>query len=241
MSLEIFKKRFHKKFDVLMIAHRGASSEAPENTLRAFELAIDAGAEMIELDLRKTVDNHIVIIHDRYTGRVSRVNIDIHKSTLEQVQDVPLRKGLQIPTLDEFFANFKGKVYFNLEIKQYGLESEIYALIDKYKLRNQCVISSFLYRALASYNETKREVLTAFIKMGHTKMIQRAKKIGLDGIHPQFLRVTPDLVSQAHSSNLFVNAWTVNNSKSWTRLIRCGVEGIMTNNPRKLYKFLDSR
>ena len=241
MSLDIFQKRFPKKFDILVIAHRGSSKEARENTLRAFELAVDVGAEMIEFDVHKTVDNHIVINHDRYTGRVSKVNIDIHNSTLKQVREVPLKGGLQIPTLDEFFEHFKGKIYFNIEIKQYGLESEIYTLIDKHKLREQCVISSFLYRILPNYNEMKKETLTALVEIGHTKMIRKARKIGSDGIHPQYLLVTPELVSEAHSNNLFVNAWTTNNPKSWTRLIKCGVDGIMTDKPRELVKFLESR
>ncbi|MHA1111143.1 MAG: glycerophosphodiester phosphodiesterase [Promethearchaeota archaeon] len=241
MSLDIFQKRFQKKFDVMIIAHRGASKEARENTLRAFELAIDAGAEMIEFDVHKTVDNHVVVIHDRYTGRVSKVNIDVHNSTLEQVRDVPLKGGLQIPTLDKFFSHFKGKVYFNIEIKQYGLESEIYALIDKYNLRNQCVISSFLHRILPIYNETKKEVLTALIEIGKIKLVKRAMKMRLDGIHPEYLLVTPELVSNAHSNNLFINTWTTDHLKDWIRLIKCGVDGIMTDKPRELYKFLESR
>ncbi len=241
MSLDIFKKRFQKKFDVLIIAHRGASKEACENTLRAFELAIDAEAEMIELDVHKTVDNQIVVIHDRFTGRVSKKNIDIHNSTLEQVREVPLREGLQIPTLDETLASFKGKVYFNIEMKQSGLESEVYALVDKYNIRNQCVISSFLFRNPRFFEEIKTGVLTASIGIGHKKIIKRTLELGLDGIHPQFLLVTTELVSIAHSSNLFVNTWTANNPISWTRLIKCGVDGIMTNNPRNLYKFLNSR
>jgi glycerophosphoryl diester phosphodiesterase len=239
MSLDIFKKRFQKKFDVLIIAHRGASKDACENTLRAFELAIDAGAEMIELDVHKTSDNHIVIIHDRFTGRVSKVNIDIHHSTLEKVQQIPLRGALHIPTLDEFLASFGGKVYFNIEIKQYGLESEIYALIDKYKLRDQCVISSFLFRLPRLDIKARNEVLTASIGIGQIKMVKRTLKLGLDGIHPEYFFVNRKLVSKAHANNLFVNAWTANNSKSWTKLIKCGVDGIITNNPRKLYKFLD--
>jgi glycerophosphoryl diester phosphodiesterase len=241
MSLDIFKQRFQKKFDVLIIAHRGASKETCENTLRAFELAIDAGAEMIELDVHKTVDNHIVIIHDRFTGRVSKVNIDIHHSTLEQVREVPLRGGLQIPTLEEFLPSFNKNVYLNIELKQSGLESEVYTLIDKYNLRDKCVISSFLFRNPPRYKEPKKEVLTASIGIGQKKMIKKTLKLGLDGVHPQFLVVTPEFVSKAHSSNLFVNTWTANNPKSWIRLIKCGVDGIMTNNPRELCNYLKSR
>ena len=241
MSLDIFKKKFQKKFEILIIGHRGASNEACENTLQAFELAVDGGAEMIELDVHKTIDNHIMVIHDRFTGRVSRMNIDIHRSTLEEAQKVPMRGGLQIPTLDEVLMSFKGKVYFNIEIKQRGIESEIYTLIDRYNLRDQCVISSFLFRLPRLNIKTNNEVLTASIGIDHIKIVKRTLKLGLDGVHPQFLIVTPKLVSKAHSNNLFVNAWTANNPKSWNRLIKCGVDGIMTNNPRKLHKFLKSR
>ena len=97
MSWDHFQKNFQKKFDVMIIAHTGASFEAPGNTIRAFELAVDAGAEMIEFDDHNTIDDHIVVIHDRTTERTSDINIDILTWILLLVyHDYRLESSLQL-------------------------------------------------------------------------------------------------------------------------------------------------
>lgn len=251
MSWDLFQNTFQKKFAVMVIAHRGARYEAPENSLRAFELAIDAGAEMIEFDVHKTIDNHVVVIHDRTTTRTAKMTINVEKSTLEQVRAISSQEESQIPTLEEVFAQFKGKLYFQIEIKQKGMESYILDLIEKYNLHDQCVISSFLHSTLHYFKKSKKKVLLASLeptllhlpiqKLIRKWMVKNTINLELDGFHPNHLMVTPELVSYAHSNNLFVNPWTADTPKYWSYLIKCGVDGIMTNYPRALYKFLESR
>ncbi len=224
----------------MIIGHRGASKEAPENTLRAFELAVDAGAEMIEFDIHKTIDDHIVITHDTNTKRVSDMNINIQSSTLDQVREVPLNGGGQIPTLEELFSQFKGKLYFQIEVKQKGIAKDVISLIDKHNLHDQCVISSFLHDELPVYKELNPNIMVALLALTSFRTIKKTLNYGLDGYHPERLFVTPELVSKAHSNNLFVNTWTSDNEEEWIRLINCGVDGIMTNHPRRLCKFLES-
>ena len=130
MSWELFQSKFQKKYDVMVIAHRGACTEAPENTIRAFEQAVDGGAEMIEFDTHKTIDNQVVVIHDRTTARTSNMDIMIHTSTLEQVREASLEDGLQIPTLEEVFIQLKGKIYLQIEITAKEMAPEVLALID---------------------------------------------------------------------------------------------------------------
>ncbi|TFG18510.1 MAG: glycerophosphodiester phosphodiesterase [Promethearchaeota archaeon] len=240
MSWQIFQKEFQKKFEVMIIGHRGAFFEATQNTIRAFELAVECGAEMVEFDVHSTKDGHVVIIHDRTTEKVSDVHMDVQKSTLAEVQKVPLHGGHTIPTLDELFKKFKGKLYFQIEIKQAGIASEVLSVIDKHDLYDQCIISSFNHDDLASYRDSKKSLLIALLQDTSKGLIKKTLDMGMDGIHPEYNVVTPELVSEAHSNNLFVNTWTADRKKSWEHLIRCGVDGIMTNNPRKLHKFLKS-
>lgn len=241
MSWEIFQKKFRKKFDVMVIGHRGSRYEATENSLPAFELAVDSGAEMVEFDVHKTIDGHVVVIHDKTTARVSDADINIHQSTLEQVREVSLKGGEQIPTLDELFSQFKDKLYFQIEVKQKGIASDVISLIDKHNLHDQCIISSFLHNILPVYKELNPNIMVALLALTSFRTIKKTLKFGLDGYHPDHLIVTPELVSKAHSNNLFVNTWTSDNEKEWAHLINCGVDGIMTNYPRELYKFLDSQ
>jgi len=240
MSLDLFRKRFQKKFDVVVIAHRGACKEAPENTLQAFEQAVDAGAEMIEFDVHKTIDNQVVVIHDRTTGRTSDRDIDVHTSTLEQVREASLENGLQIPTLEEVFIQFKGKLYFQIEVLETEMAPEVIGLIDKYNVHDQCLISSFLDRTLPTYKNSKKKIMLAYIGHEPNSLFRKAGKHQLDGIHPQYEIVTPEFVSKSRSKNLFVNAWSVDSQKDWEYLIECGVDGIITNYPRELIKFLKS-
>ncbi len=250
MSWDLFQKKFQKKFDVMVIAHKGACFEAFENTLRAFELAVDAGAEMIEFDVHKTIDNHVVVIHDTTTEKISDVNINIHNSTLEQVREVPLKDGLQIPTLEEVFTQFKGKLYFQIEIKQSGIAPYVMDLIEKHNVHDQCVISSFLHSTLHYFKKSKKKIMLASLEPteSHDRfrnilrnwMLNIPKKLGFDGYHPKNTLVTPKTVKKAHSKNLFVNSWTADTPEDWVYLIECGVDGIITNYPRELCKFLES-
>jgi glycerophosphoryl diester phosphodiesterase len=241
MDLELYHKYFQKKKDVLVIGHRGACTEAFENTLRSFELAADAGADMVEFDIYKTIDNHVVVLHDPTTIRISDQNIRVKKSTLEQVREVTLKDGSKIPTLEEVFAQFKGKLYFQVEICQSRMVTEVFALIDKYDVYNQCLLSSFIHNQLPKYKRSQNPVPIALLNDVSDHVIKDSLEMGLDGIHLTHNLITPELVNDAHENNLFVNAYTVDKPEDWERVITCGVDGIITDYPRELCKFLKSR
>src|SRR5437868_2438851 len=101
----------------LIIAHRGASAYEPENTLRAFELAIQQGAQMIELDLHSTADGQVVVIHDPTLDHTTNLRGRVDQLTLEQIKRADAGKGERVPTLDEVLDLTAGKVRLYLEIK----------------------------------------------------------------------------------------------------------------------------
>ncbi|MBN2157475.1 MAG: glycerophosphodiester phosphodiesterase [Candidatus Lokiarchaeota archaeon] len=242
---------FQKKFRVMVIAHRGACYEAPGNTLLAFEKAVEAGAEMIEFDVHKTSDNHIVVIHDKTTKRTSEININVHNSTLQEVKEIPLKQDLRIPTLEEVFKKFKGKLYFQIEIKQREIAPLILSLIDQYDVHDQCLISSFWHKELHYFKKSEKKLLLSSLeptlihypirKLLRKWMVRNTINSGFDGLHPNYELVTPDLVSYAHSNNLYVLPWTADHSQDWQYMLDCNVDGIMTNYPRELVHFLSKQ
>ncbi len=241
MGLELYHKYFQKKKDLMVIGHRGACREAFENTLRSFELAVDAGADMIEFDVFKTVDNHVVVLHDPTTIRISDQNIRVKKSTLKQVQEVTLKDGSKIPTLEEIFTQFKGKLYFQIEIIPSRMATEVIELIDQYDVYNQCLISSFNHNQLPKYKRSQNPIPIALLNDVSENVVKTTLEMGLDGIHLEHTLITAGLVNEAHENNLFVVAWTVDTHEDWERLITCGVDGIITDYPRELCNFLRSR
>jgi glycerophosphoryl diester phosphodiesterase len=241
MGFELYRKNFQKKNDVMVIGHRGACKEAFENTIRSFELAMDAGADMIEFDLFKTIDNHVVVLHEPTTIRISDQNIRVKKSTLQQVKEITLKDGSKIPTLEEVFAQFKGKLSFQIEIIQSKIATEVLELIDKYDVYDQCLISSFNHNQLPKYKRSQNPVPIALLNDVSDNVLKNTLEMGLDGIHLEHTVITPELVNEAHKNNLFMNAWTVDTSEDWERMITYGVDGIITDYPRELCKFLKSR
>lgn len=140
----------------LVIAHRGASDSCPENTLKAFQKAVDQGADGIELDIYLTRDRKIVVIHDEHVTNKDNKPLLVRKSTLEELQKVDAGEGEKIPTLREIFENFENRFsIINVEIKSTGyftdgIEKELLSLIHTYHLQERIFVSSFnplhLYR-----------------------------------------------------------------------------------------------
>jgi glycerophosphoryl diester phosphodiesterase len=241
---------FSKKHKLMVIGHRGASSVAPANTFLAFDKAIESGADMVEFDVHKTKDGHIVIIHDRTTKRTSSVNINVRKSSLQQVQQVELARGQTIPTLDEVFKQYKGKLHFQVEIKQAGISSYVLKLIEKHSVQKSCIVSSFYHSELRYIKKVNQDIILASLEptiihypfryLMRNWFVYTTEKHGYHGLHPNFRLVTPQLVSLAHQKNLFINTWTIDDAPTWSYLMNCGVDGIMTNKPRDLVEFLES-
>jgi len=121
-------KNLKKTHTIYVIAHRGVNAECPENTMLAFEKAVEIGADMIEFDIHKTIDNEIVVIHDKFTNRVSDSNINVEKSKFKDISSINVGENQTIPRLDDLFEKFKGKICFQIEIKQNGYNRKAFGL-----------------------------------------------------------------------------------------------------------------
>jgi glycerophosphoryl diester phosphodiesterase len=237
----------------LFIAHRGASQEAPENTLAAFKLAWEQGADGIEADFRLTVDGHIVCLHDPGTGRVGDRDLVVAESTLAELKQVDMgsRKGPQwagerIPTLAEVLALVtEGKRIF-IEIKSgLAILEPLEEVLAESGLRSeQIVLVSFVGNVISSAKKRmphlKSHLLSVFPGKNRgaprsAGLIQRVKTLAVDGadvgVHPALDR---SFVEAFHQEGLECHVWTVDEPVEAGRLAQAGVDSITTNQLRAL-------
>jgi glycerophosphoryl diester phosphodiesterase len=253
----------------LIIAHRGGRSLGPESTLYTFARARDLGVDVIEMDLHRTRDGHLVIIHDRTVNRTTNGSGPVNSFTLQDLKSLdaghrwspdrgrtyPLRgKGLTIPTLAEAF-NALPTMRMNIEIKesQPDVVAPLCDLIRKFEKANQVMIASFDAAQLSRFRSQCPEVATSAgarealvfygLQWAHLENIYTPKAQALQ-VPEQWgdIRViTPGFLKAARARNLRVHVWTVNDSQRLQHLLKLGVDGIMTDYPEKLIALLGRR
>lgn len=223
---------------VLNIAHRGASKDAPENTLEAFSLAVEQKADMIETDLHLTQDGEIVLRHDAEVG-----DSEISRFTLDE-----LRKKLPgLVTLSEVLDALGGKIPFNLEIKR-GLD-EHYAGLGRRALEEVCrrnlleetLFSSFDDSILQRLRQREPSARTGLLisRRSAVSIEERADQLDAESVHPERSVVTESLVERLQIEGYQVHVFTVDDPEDQNRLIEWGVDGIFTNLPGQLRALLD--
>jgi len=239
----------------LIIAHRGASAKAPENTLAAFELAFEMGADGIELDVMLSKDEQLVVIHDDTVDRTTNGSGRVSDFPLKILQGLDAGSvfstafhGERLPSLAEVFERFDGKMLINVELKNYatpfdGLTDKVVNLIQKYKLLNSVLLSSFnplnLWRARRRLPEVRLGLLTLGGKAGALSRGALGRIFPYDALHPYYSDVNETLVNKIHSLGRQVNVWTVNEPEELLRLCQLGVDGIITNDPQAARKVIE--
>ena len=229
---------------ILIIGHRGASKVAPENTLKAFKEAIHLKADGIEFDLQETVDGEFVIIHDYNTLRTTGIEGNIEEMTLKELKKLDFGEGEKIPTLDELIKIAKGKISLNCEIKVKGIIKKVIEIFEDAKMEDSVMISSFLHKELLSLRGIKTEIKLAtlvpvkpanFSDWSFKKsLIDYTKENNLYAINPLFKLVDKEFVNYAHKNNIKVFPWTVDSGIAMKKLIKFGVDGIITNDITRL-------
>jgi glycerophosphoryl diester phosphodiesterase len=234
---------------VLNIAHRGASGRFPENTLRAFAAAIEADADMCELDVRLTSDGFLAVIHDDAVERTTNGRGAVTSFTLEAlkrldagVKFAPEFAGERVPTLDEVFDLAAGRCELNIELKAAGVEPALCELIRTRRAEASTLVSSFDWDALARIRHMAPRVRVGLLaSRWPARLLGAATEMKADAINPRFDMVTEDLCIAAHKRAINVYAWTVDDPAAMRRLIAYGVDGIMTNFPERLARVMERR
>jgi glycerophosphoryl diester phosphodiesterase len=232
-------------FLVLNIAHRGASGNFPENTVCAFRAAIDAGAEMCELDVQLSRDGAIVVIHDETVERTTDGKGEVAELTLEELKRLDAGakfkggavKGERIPTLDEVFSATSGKCGLNIELKAGGLEHQVAQIMQARNALADSIVSSFDWEYLKNIQQLHFNIRVGLLaEEKPVDLMMNAVAMRAHSINPRWDMVTSDLCKAAHERGLKVYTWTVDADARMRALIACGVDGIMTNYPERLRK-----
>ena len=230
----------------LVIAHRGASGHRPENTLPAYELAVEQGADMIEIDLHRTRDGAIVVTHDEELAGIGGRG-EIAQATLAEVRALDAGAGEPVPTLDEVLDGFAMRIPFNLELKRGkqadypGLEQASLEAVNQRGLLPRMLFSSFYDPVLARLRALSPEARVALLisRKFPQRAVERAKALRAEALNPEDSLVTAELVREAHGAGLAVYVFTVDEEAELRRFLELGVDGIFTNHPDRLRAIVD--
>jgi glycerophosphoryl diester phosphodiesterase len=236
------------KYTVRVIGHRGASGYAPENTMVSYKKAFEMGAEMVELDIYKSADGVLTIMHDSNAKRTTGVDLEIEKTTYAEIAKLDAGSsfgkefaGEQVPTLEQVLAWAAGKIQVNIEIKGDGCEEGVVSLINKYEMKNSVIVSSFNHAYLKKIKELDPDIQTGALVgdiAGKEDLDKIIEECHPDAVNPRFTGVDKKIVKAAHDRGLQVNVYTVNDPISMRMLIKAGVDGIITNFPDVLLKLV---
>ena len=241
---------------VMNIAHRGFSSQYPENTLLAFQKALDLGVTWIEFDLQITQDGHLVVMHDRTVDRTTNGVGTVSDLTLSRVQALnagekfsPECAGERVPTFEQALDHLSGKARMAIELKFEG-NQPIAAVVDHLKTRDlldQVSITSFDLEKLPEVKAQCPTLSTTalFKQQGKpgAEWIQKVLDTGADTFGPQCNETTQDLVNGAHAAGFTIRCWGLGQDQGteMERLIDLGVDGMTTDCPDILQDLLKRR
>lgn len=229
-----------------VFAHRGASGYAPENTLEAFLLAIEQGADGIELDVQLSKDGVPVVIHDETVDRVTGQSGFVKDFTLQELKEmVVLRerfakyRDARIPTLREVLDAVRSSgIAVNIELKTGiywypEIEKKVAAIVEETGMKDRVIYSSFNHYSVQKLKSIVPDAETAYL---FSDVILRvddyAAKSGVDGLHPAVYHVKmAEFLSEYLASGLKTRVWTVNERADMQQLIDAGVTAVITNYP----------
>ena len=230
--------------------HRGFSGQYPENTMLAFEKALEAGCEGMEFDVQLTADGEPVILHDEALDRTTDGSGLLRDRTLAELRQVNAaypsrfssRFGFQkIPTLREYFELVRDRdVVSNIELKtgvyEYpGIEGKVCALIREYGMEQRVILSSFNHHSILRVKELAPELPCGFLSETWILDVgDYVSRHGVEAYHPQFHMLTEGETADLKAHGVKINTWTVNEEEDILRMISLGVDGIISNYPDRV-------
>jgi len=234
----------------MVIAHRGASSYAPENTCAAFDLALQMGGSHIELDVDSTSDGYMVVIHDDTVDRTTNGSGRVTNHTLAALRELDAGAwygatfaGERIPLFEEVLRRYKGRAHVHTEIKGHStyLSHRTADLIRQHDMVDEITITSFQKIRLEEIRAYAPELPTGWLvtEVNETKIAQ-AQAMGLTQLCPRANTVTPALVRHLHAEGFVVRAWGVTTEELMQRVVQAGADGMTVNFPDKLIAYLQS-
>jgi len=230
----------------LVIAHRGASAYAPENTASAFHEAIRMKADAAELDAKLLKDGNIIVLHDTTLDRTTNGQGSVYQYTYDEIRGFdagshfsPRFSQENIPTLETILAQYGADLPFNIELTNYAhplddLPRAVITLVKKYQLEKRVLFSSFNPWSLFVSKRIEPSIPIALLLQPKSRKIyRRLMQMILNplAIHPHYSDVLKDMVTDAKKHMRKINVWTINDKQIMMEKIQLGVNGLITNFP----------
>ena len=237
-AVEMSKEFYDPSF--MLVGHRGATGYAPEHSMRGYHMAIDKGADYIELDLQLTKDNKLLCMHDSTLDRTTTGTGLIQDKTLAEIQSsYTLKEGDEIPSLEDVLKEFGNSVKYYIETKRpfdMNMDKELLKQLKDYKLigyktkKFDVIIQSFAKESLINIRNQYSNIPLVYLSNTFTESyIQEAFDNDFYAVAPKYTTITKSLVDNAHSKGLKVHTWTVNSTVDMRDMENKGVDGIFTN------------
>lgn len=248
-------RKYYLKHRFIPVAHRGDSENAPENTLAAYQRAIDTGIPAIEVDVHITKDYHIVAIHDDHLGRTSKTNKQISESTYSELLNIEVGSwfdqkftGQQIPTLDQVLDLIQNKSYLVLEMKPFSKEPEnfvekVLQTIENHHYMDKSIIVSFDYNLLKIINNINLKVNIAAIKIPNSNLmpsdLQYLTKC--EAVICSIFELDENFYNNAKMNNIPIAVYDVDTIELLHKALSYNVQGIGTNYPELIMNYLKEK
>ncbi len=236
-----------------VIAHRGFSAAAPENTLAAVDAAIDVGADMVEIDVTLSADSHVVVIHDEALDRTTDGSGEVARLTLSELKELdagswfdPRFAGERIPSLDEVLVRVRDRILLNIEIKGEavgrGIAGKVVAAIREHGMTDRVIVSSFSPEALREMRALAPEIRTAVLyNTEHHEgrdAVEIVADLGASAFNIKRQRLTRRMHRRCREHGIPVGIYTVNEPRRMRRMVARSVDAIFTDHPDRLLAVL---
>ena len=235
--------------DVQIVAHRGASAAAPENTMAAVRRAVADGADWIEIDVQESADGVVVVVHDRDFMKLAGVDLRVSEATVDQLAEIdigswfaPEHAGERVPTLADVLAEVKGRSRLIVELKYYGhdeqLEQRVIHLIEQARMQDDTMIMSLEYAGIQKVRALRPNWNVGLLS---ARAVGDLTRLDADFFAVSLALASPALVRAAHGAGKEIFVWTVNDALSMSQLMSMGIDGIITDEPRLGREVLTTR
>ncbi len=222
-----------------IMAHRGASAIAPENTMAAVWKAIDSGAQWVEIDVQETADGEVVVIHDRDLKRIGRVPLNVASSTLEELQEVDIGSWFgaefsdeRVPTLEQVLKLCKGRIRVNIELKYYGaqqqLERRVGDIVDAIGMSEQVAVMSLDLNGIRKMRELRPDLIVGLLS---SVSVGNLAELEVDFLALNARFASRRLIRHIHEQGKDVMVWTINDPIGMSAMVSRGVDVIITDEP----------
>jgi glycerophosphoryl diester phosphodiesterase len=220
---------------VMRIGHRGAAGHAPENTLAAIQKGIALGVNFVEIDVRRTADGVLVVLHDATVNRTTNGKGRVDRMCLRDIKKLDAGDGEHIPTLEEVFKVAEGKTGLILELKIRAAAQQTAEAVRGAGFRDSVIYASFLHDELQHVKRVDPDASLMVLFGGLSRAsVVRALKYGSSYIGLRHDKATRVLVDSFHRAGLLVFVYTANAPSDIQRALSLGVDGVISNFPERI-------